>query len=406
MREELFERVDSLKTDMIEMLSKLISIPAINPDDGGSGEYKKAQFILQKLKRLGFDEVEMYNSEDPYAEGEVRPNIVVRQRGETDRRMWIVTHLDVVPEGERSLWKSNPFEAHIEDDKIYGRGSSDNGQEIISSLFALLSLKKTKIIPKFEICLCMVSDEESGSVHGIQHLIKQGLFKKDDLVIVPDFGSSDGSFIQISEKSVCWIEFEVFGIQAHASTPSLGINSCRVANEFSTAIDKALHTAFPDEDPLFSPPNSTFEPTCRIGNVSNVNTIPGKERFCFDCRVLPNISLNLMESVIDREIKRISDKYKVKITCKFLQREQAPTGTSKDAEIVCLLQESLSQVLSIVPKVGGIGGGTCAAFLRREGIPVAVWCQEDPVAHMPNEYAKIEHMLNEAKVFAQLMSGL
>ena len=49
----------------------------------------------------------------------------------------------------------------------------------------------------------------------------------------------------------------------------------------------------------------------------------------------------------------------------------------------------------VAPKVGGVGGGTCGAYFRRAGIP----------AHMPNEYTKIEHLLNEAKVFALMMLG-
>jgi len=32
-----------------------------------------------------------------------------------------------------------------------------------------------------------------------------------------------------------------------------------------------------------------------------------------------------------------------------------------------------------------------------------VWAQEADVAHMPNEYAVIEHIVNEAKVFAYMM---
>jgi succinyl-diaminopimelate desuccinylase len=59
--------------------------------------------------------------------------------------------------------------------------------------------------------------------------------------------------------------------------------------------------------------------------------------------------------------------------------------------------------LGVDPVVGGIGGGTCAAFFRSQGIPAAVWAQEVDTAHMPNEYAVIEHMTNEAKVFAHLM---
>jgi succinyl-diaminopimelate desuccinylase len=224
-------------------------------------------------------------------------------------------------------------------------------------------------------------------------------------MVVPDAGSSDGSFIQIAEKSTCWIEFEVIGKQIHASTPNLGNNSCRVANELSVSLDMALHAAFPDTDNLFSPAFSTFEPTRRITNVENINTVPGRDLFCFDCRILPSINVEAISKIIDSEIKKFSERTKTKIKYRFIQREQAPTATPSDAPVVELLQNALQQVIPIAPKIGGIGGGTCAAYLRKEGIPVVVWAQEDAVAHMPNEYSKIEHMLNEAKVFALMMAG-
>lgn len=406
MKNKLFKTIESLELDMILLLSELISIPAINPSDGGDGEYQKAQFLLNKLKELGFHEIEVYNSEDASAECGVRPNIIIRKEGKTKKRLWIVSHIDVVPEGNRSLWNTDPFKAVLKDGKLYGRGSSDNGQELVSSIYALIALQKNKIMPEYEICLCMVANEEAGSEHGICHLIKQGIFDQEDLVVVPDAGSSDGNFIQIAEKSICWIEFDICGKQVHASMPNLGKNACRAANEFSVALDKALHNAFPEVDNLFQPPFSTFEPTRRDANVPNINTVPGHERFCFDCRVLPTAPLEAVIKVINAEIKSFCDKLKVSISYKFIQKEQAPAPTSINAPVVDLLRNALLQVIPKAPIIGGIGGGTCAAYFRKEGIPAVVWNQEDSVAHMPNEYAKIEHILNETKVFALMMADL
>jgi DNA modification methylase len=45
-----------------------------------------------------------------------------------------------------------------------------------------------------------VADEEQGSKYGIEYLIKHGVFKKDDLILVPDGGNGDGSFVEIAEK--------------------------------------------------------------------------------------------------------------------------------------------------------------------------------------------------------------
>ncbi len=403
---ELFTRIESLEPQMVETLGEMISYPAISPLDGGEGEFHKAQYLLKKIKELGFDDVTVYASADPHAAGGERPNIVVRFPGKTKRRLWIVAHTDVVPEGERSLWETDPFKAVVKDGRIYGRGVNDNGQEVAASLYALYAVKELGLTPEYEVCLAFVADEEVGSTHGIKYLIKKGLFCQDDLVVVPDAGTEAADFIEIAEKSACWIEFTVEGKQVHASVPNLGINACRAANGFSVSLDEALHAAFPERDELFSPAESTFEPTRRCANVANINTVPGVEVLCFDCRVLPAVPLEEVKKIVEAEIKKAQEKYGVKISYRFPQYESAPEPTKSDAPAVTALLAAVKEVFpKITPRVGGIGGGTCGACFRREGIPAVVWGQEADCAHMPNEYAQIEHLINEAKVFALMMLG-
>lgn len=405
MKEKLFSTIEALEQQMLETLSDLIAIPAISPADGGEGEYDKARYLAGKIEELGFGKPEIYNSPDPAAGGGVRPNLVVKIPGKTAKRLWIISHIDVVPEGDRAFWEADPFRAVIKNGKIYGRGSNDNCQELVASLYAAAALARLGIKPEYEVCLCFVADEEMGSVHGIRYLIGQGLFRKDDLVLVPDMGNDSGDFIETAEKSIAWFEFELLGKQVHASTPQLGKNACRAANEFCFLLDNALHDAFPESDELFEPPVSTFEPTRRNKNVANVNTVPGREEFCFDCRVLPHVPLTEVEKVVNAEAKKLEEKHGVKLEIRLLQWEQAPEPTAVDAPVVRLTERAIAQVLPVTGRIGGVGGGTCAAYFRREGIPAAVWGQASDTAHMPNEYAVIEHIINEAKVFALMMTG-
>lgn len=406
MNNELMAKIESLESQMTETLGEMISYPAISPLDGGVGEYHKVQYILKKVKELGFTDVTVLTSPDPQADGGGRPNVIVRFPGRSAKRLWIVAHTDVVPEGERSMWHTDPFKAVVKDGCIYGRGVSDNGEEVISSLYALTALKDLGLTPEYEVCLAFVADEELGSKHGIRFLIGKDIFKKDDLVVVPDMGCEEADLIEIAEKSICWIEFTLEGKQVHASMPDMGINACRAANAFSFSLDEALHDAFPERDDLFQPPFSTFEPTKRRANVPNINTAPGVEVFCFDCRVLPSVPLEDVIKVVDAEIKKAEKKYGVKITYRFPQYGQAPAPTAADAPVVTALLDAVKQVFpNITPKSVGVGGGTCAAYFRKEGIPAAVWGQESDCAHMPNEYTKLEHLVNEAKVFALLMLG-
>jgi len=404
-KEKLFEAVETLMPEMTDILSDLCAIPAVSPLAGGEGEYKKAQYLAKKIKELGLGEPQIIDCPDPQAAGGVRPNLLVTIPGLTKQRLVIVAHMDVVPAGDLSLWHTDPFKAVVRDGRIYGRGVNDNCQELVSSLCAVLALKKLGVTPKYEICLCFVADEEVGSDHGIKYLIEKNIFKKDDLIIVPDGGDETGLFIEVAEKSILWAEFEVTGKQVHGSTPQLGNNACRAGSELAIAVDRALHEAFPDEDRLFDPPVSTFEPTRRAANVPNINTVPGRDLFCFDCRVLPSIPLEKVIAVIDAEIKKIERKRGVKVERRFYQNVQAPAPTPAGAPIVNMLKAALRQVIPGEPRVSGVGGGTCAAYFRAIGIPAAVWDQEVDCAHMPNEYAELKHIENEAKVFALMMTG-
>ena len=67
-----------------------------------------------------------------------------------------------------------------------------------------------------------------------------------------------------------------------------------------------------------------------------------------------------------------------------------------------MLKDAIESTRGVKPTVGGIGGGTCAAFFRRINIPAVVWSTIDEIAHQPNEYAKIENIIKDAKVFIWL----
>jgi len=70
-----------------------------------------------------------------------------------------------------------------------------------------------------------------------------------------------------------------------------------------------------------------------------------------------------------------------------------------------MLKEAIRKTRRIEPKVGGIGGGTCAAYFRDINVPAVVWSTIDEMAHQPNEYAKIENIVNDAKIFAYLATA-
>ena len=122
-------RIDASKPAMIDLQKKLAAIPAIGPKNEGKGEWEKSRFLKSYLGQAGFPQVQEYDAPDSSVPNGVRPNFVVKVPGRSNSKtVWIMTHMDVVPPGERSLWENDPFTVIEKDGKLIGRGVEDNQQ--------------------------------------------------------------------------------------------------------------------------------------------------------------------------------------------------------------------------------------------------------------------------------------
>jgi succinyl-diaminopimelate desuccinylase len=160
---------------------------------------------------------------------------------------------------------------------------------------------------------------------------------------------------------------------------------------------------FPDNDDLFEPSVSTFEPTKKDANVPNINTIPGKDVFYIDARILPHYDLDDVMSAIKDMGADIEMEHGVRCEYDILQGEQAAPATSENAFVVKKLAEAVKAVYGVEARPVGVGGGTVAAFLRRAGLDAVVWSTQESNAHQPNERARVSHQLGDAKVYAEML---
>ena len=138
----------------------------------------------------------------------------------------------------------------------------------------------------------------------------------------------------------------------------------------------------------------------KTANVPNVNTIPGEDVFCLDCRLLPIFKTDDLLKEVRKICDGVEKDFNVKIEMETPQLLQAPPATPIDSEIVERLKKAIKEVYHVDAKPMGIGGGTVAALFREKKLPVAVWSTIDDVCHQPNEYSVISNMVNDAKVFA------
>ncbi|MDR2160199.1 MAG: M20 family metallo-hydrolase [Treponema sp.] len=455
--ETLSAFIEKSETLAVELETELCRRPAISPDSGGEGELEKCRFLEGWLKDHGITRLERYDAPDPRARGGVRPNLIatIPRQGDDDAaaaarrpdggmfggaaetsggaaapgdgaeipggaegpaRLWIMSHLDVVPPGEASLWKSDPWTVTAAEGgtgpdgmplgrRLIGRGVEDNQQGLVSSVLAALAFRACGIAPARTVKLLFAADEENGSAFGVEWLLTRHgyLFRKNDMVLIPDGGDRRGASIEIAEKSLVWARFVTRGLQAHGSRPDRGANAHLAGAALAVRLHEDLSAGFPDRDPLFDPACSTFEPTKKEANVPNVNTIPGEDVFYMDMRILPRYPVKAVLAAVDTITAGAAAKYGVTVTYTLLQRVES-RPTAPDAPLITRLSRAVERVYGVTPRPVGIGGGTVGACLRNRGIDAAVWCRIDDTAHQPGEYALIANILGDARVMALLMT--
>ena len=363
------------------------------------------------LKDNGFTNIQKIEAPDSRVSSGLRPSLIVTIPGKDDESatngetanpcVWVMAHLDVVPTGDMSLWKTNPWECVEKDGKLYGRGVEDNQQGLVSAAFAALYYLKKGIKPSHTIKLLFVADEENGSEYGIIYLLEHfNLFKKEDLILIPDGGDKIGETIEIAEKNIMWMKVHVVGKQTHGSRPDTGANACLAACDMSIRLHN-LEKKFDKRDSLFEPDYSTFQPTKRLSNVASVNIIPGEDTFFMDCRILPCYSLETVTAQVNKIAAEIEKEHKVKIDIEYPQKSESP-ATPVSSPVAQKLAAAIKTAHGIEAKFIGIGGGTVGAELRRKGFDAVVWSSMDETAHQPNEYCIIDNIIRDAETLIEV----
>ncbi len=405
MRDAIRQYIQGQRETIVALQRELVSRNAVGPESCGPGESEKAEFLFSYLEKLNISDIRRMNAPDPRVPSGVRPNLAAVIPGKnTSMTLWTVGHMDVVPVGDLNLWSGDPFTLRVDGDTLIGRGVEDNHQGIVSSLLLAGALRDLEIVPPINFGMLFVADEETGNTYGIKHILEYhaDLFEQDDLFLVPDSGTPEGDEVEIAEKSMLWARIIVNGRQCHASRPEQGNNSLLAASDLILGL-RSLYERFDARNMLFTPPYSTFEATKKEANVENINTIPGRDVFYLDCRILPQYEVDDVLSAIMDSALVVRDRYGVSIDVETVQRDQGAHPTSEDSPVVARLQAAIREHLCVEPHLVGIGGGTVANLLRQRGYQAVVWSRIMHNAHQPDEKGSINFTLGDAQIFASIL---
>lgn len=192
--------------EVIALCQELIRTQSYSGQENQVADKIKAAFC-----GLGFDEVVI----DSY--GNIIGKIKGKQPGKT---ILFDGHMDTVPVPDSSKWSHDPFGGTREDEKIYGRGTSDMKGALAAMICAAgFFAKDTKKEFAGDICVAGVVHEEM--FEGVAARKISENFKPDYVVI----GEASQLNLKRGQRGRAEIVVETFGVPAHSANPQAGVNA-------------------------------------------------------------------------------------------------------------------------------------------------------------------------------------
>src|SRR5579872_2780778 len=412
----LLAAIDDREGDIVELARALIRIPSVNPP----GEHYRdcAELIGERLKPRGF-QVEYMRAEGVPGDSDRYPrwNVIARREGgSAGPCVHFNGHIDVVAPGEG--WSRPPFDAQVEEGRVYGRGSCDMKGGLAAAIVAVEALIDSGAPLPGAIEISGTGDEESGGLGGVAWMAGRGLFSKPrvDHVIIPEPLNVDR--VCIGHRGVWWGEIETKGRIAHGSMPFLGDSAIRhmaaVLEAFETELYPALEsqaTAMPVEPPGARTPTMNInsvhggQPDMEPGDAAGLPAplVADACRLVFDRRLLIEEDLGevkaRMRALLDGLAQtRPGFRYSLRDLL-----EVRPSMTEPERPVVRATAAAVERVLGVTPKLICSPGTYDQKHIDRIGHLrdcIAYGPGILDLAHQPDEYVGIADMTASAKVMA------
>jgi succinyl-diaminopimelate desuccinylase len=392
----------------VEVLKDMVAIPTVNPPGEKYEDF--AKYSKDLLESLGF-KVDVIHVPSEYVkkfypEYASYPRYIVLGRfGEEKPVLHFNGHYDVVPPGVG--WGRDPFELVIENGKIFGRGVDDMKGGIAAFLTAIKMFIESGKKLKGSIEVALVPDEEIGGETGTGYIVKELKIRPDYVIIAEPSGSET---IWIGHKGALWVLVEVYGKQAHGSTPWLGVNAFeymvtlayRLMNRYKPMLD-TRRSVYEYDDPRGAKPTITIGGEVR-GSIK-VNIVPGYYAFSIDRRITPDENMEDVEKEIIEFVKKASADFPpdVRVDIKIINR-LPPALINPSSKLVEIAKEAGEEVIGVEPRTTVCLGGLDMRYYTEVGIDTITY---GPgvlgTAHTTNEYLTLSEFEKMVQIYYKII---
>ncbi|WP_208435536.1 succinyl-diaminopimelate desuccinylase [Bartonella phoceensis] len=370
-------------TDPLQLLQALIRCPSVTPHEAGV-----LSTLEQFLTKIGFCVERPIFSDKNTADVE---NLYAKI-GREGPHLMFAGHTDVVPPGALEDWRYPPFEAVIDQGKLYGRGAVDMKGGIACFVAALARVLEKRFI-KGMISLLITGDEEGPAINGTVKLLKWAEQKGEKwtaaLVGEPTSAKIVGDVIKIGRRGSISGIITVKGRQGHVAFPERAANPLPLVSKLIQALTQ---TALDQGTKNFQPSNLELT-TIDTGN-SAVNIIPAQTMVRFNIRYNDLWTKEALMAEIEKRLSSAHSKNKGDQYPSY-QLEWIPSlgdvFLTKNDKLVKTLSNAIESVTGNIPECSTSGGTSDARFIK-DYCPVIEFGLPGQTMHMVDECVTLDAM--------------
>lgn len=372
----------------IDITSDLISCKSITPTNDGAIEK-----IEQILERFGFTCKIL-----EFGKGSLKvKNLYAYLKYGKGPNICFAGHTDVVPPGNMTQWKTNPFISTIKNGHLFGRGASDMKGAIGAYLEASLNLIKYKKKFNGTISFLITGDEEGDANYGtkkvVEWLIKKKIQLDYCLVGEPTNPKFLGEMAKIGRRGSLNGVLNVHGKQGHVAYPERALNPIQNLLKYCAKLKDPL-----DEGNSFFQA-SNLEITSIDVNNEVTNLIPSEAFVRFNVRFNNNFTSKSLISLLKERLNIVGNNYSLEIKVSGESFYNSSEKLSKS------LTSAIYKTLRLKPKMSTSGGTSDARFIANI-CPVIEFGLVGNTMHQVNENVKISDIKKLSKIYFEFLKNI
>jgi acetylornithine deacetylase len=226
MTQRVYAEIDRLTPAMVQKLAEIVRIESINPKYPGQSydqlaglEGRANALVAELYEEAGADVIR-------FAVERGRDNAVGVVAGTgTGRSLAFNGHIDVVPPGDQACWRHcSPFAGKIDDQRVWGRGTTDMKAGVIAHAFAAIALRSAGVRLAGDLVLQSVVGEEMGDhTCGTTAVVQRG-YRTDAAVVCEPTSAGEGPAVVPVSPGLLWFSVTIIGKQAHSGLRGLTVH--------------------------------------------------------------------------------------------------------------------------------------------------------------------------------------